>query len=346
MQGIVKAGVDGKFHLFVNNQDTGLKSKDSDYFEYVWKRGEVEKLKRLGLTSIVKEDTKAVVISTPTQISQAVSTVVQAEAYTVDEKFEMMEQLVEMTVKGTTKGMLICGRGGIGKSWTVQSVLDRLNKKDLNKARVELEEQRKALAITTEDDDEEVVDKIDELLQIPKGDYVIIKGYVTPSALYRLLYEHRNRIVVFDDCDRVIRDDNAINVLKGALDTYEERWVHWQTNSTISDLPSCFKFEGQVIVISNMNISQIDEAFRTRCFKVDVAMSPEQRIQRMRTVLHDVMPHVDYNHKLEALELMADSINIAQDISFRSLMSVITIRTEPSVKNWKRMARYSLAQGM
>lgn len=339
MQGIVRQGPGGKFHLFVNGIDTGLKSGLSDYFEYHLRRKDHAKLNALGLTSVRHEDSGVVSVSAP------VGAVVPASAgvsFTIDEKFDMMEDFIAMTIRGSSKGMLITGKGGIGKTYTVLEMLKRMGKTDYMKLRADAG----VTEIDPEEDDEADIEaKVHSLAELGAGgDYVVFKGYASPAALYRLLYEHKNRIIVFDDCDSILKKEDSVNVLKGALDTYEERWVSWNTNASVSDLPPCFKFEGQVIIISNSEMNAIDEAVRTRCFNIDVSMSPEQRVYRMRTVLEHVMPEVDMEFKEDALQLMIDHIDVAVNISFRSLMNVIKIRIEPGLKNWKHNAVYSLVQ--
>ena len=338
MQGVVRQGPEGKFHLFVNGVDTKLKSKDPTYFEYHLARKDIEKLNRLGLTSVRQEDSGAVTAQPPA--NQAVPAVV-GRSFTIDEKFGMMEDLIDMTIRGSSKGMLITGRGGIGKTFTVLERLEKLGKVDYMKARAEAG----VTEIDPEDSDEEIEDKVHSLAELgSSGDYVVFKGYASPAALYRLLYEHQNRIVIFDDCDRIIRDETAVNILKGALDTYDKRWISWNTNAAAPDLPPCFEFKGQVIIITNTEMQNVDEAVRTRCFKVDVSMTPEQRVQRMRSVLPKIMPEVDLHLKEDALKLMTDNLAIAQDVSFRSLMNVIKLRVEPGLKSWEDAAVYLLTQ--
>lgn len=339
MEGIVRQGPDGRFHLFVNGVDTKLKSKDQTYFEYHLGKGDIEKLNRLGVTSVRIEDSKAVTATPPT--NHAMPAVV-TKSFTIDEKFSMMEDLIDMTIRGSSKGMLITGRGGVGKTFTVLERLEKLGKTDYMKVRAE--------AGVTEidpetDDDEDIQAKVHNLAELGSaGDYVVFKGYASPAALYRLLYEHQNRIVIFDDCDRIIRDETAVNILKGALDTYERRWISWNTNASAPDLPPCFEFKGQVIIITNTEMHNVDEAVRTRCFKVDVSMTPEQRVQRMRSVLPNIMPDIDLAYKEEALKLMAAHLSVAQDVSFRSLMNVIKLRVEPGLKNWEDAAVYLMSQ--
>ena len=103
----------------------------------------------------------------------------------------------------------------------------------------------------------------------PNG-YIIFKGTSSPFGLYRALYHHRNQIVVFDDCDAILKDDVASNILKAALDSYDVREITWMSKSTFnpgdmseeeienkiveeSKYPSKFEFRGQIIFISNIH---------------------------------------------------------------------------------------------
>jgi hypothetical protein len=337
MEGVVRVGPSGKFHLFVAGRDTSLKSKDPTYFEYHQVKRDIEKLNALNLTSIRIEDIGAVTFTPPA--GQALPKPVGA--YTVDQKFKWMEQLIKMTIRGSSKGMLITGLGGIGKTYTVLKTLEDMGRTDYMKVRAEAG----ITEILEEDDDAVIEDKVASLATLgSSGDYVVFKGYASPAAIYRLLYEHKNRIVIFDDCDSILKKDDSLNMLKGALDTYEERWISWNTNASAPDLPPCFKFEGQVIIICNMDMMSIDDAVRTRCFKVDVAMTPQQRVERMRSQLANVMTDVDMAYKLEALKVMEDNLDVAIDVSFRSLMNIIKIRVESEIKDWEDVAIYTLTQ--
>lgn len=336
MEGVVRVGPSGKFHLFVAGRDTNLKSKDPTYFEYHQVRRDIDKLNALNLTSIRIEDSGAVTATPP--VGQQLPA---GKTYTVDQKFTMMEKLLKMTIRGSSKGMLITGRGGIGKTHTVLKTLERMGKTDYMKVRAEAG----ITEIMEDDDDSDIEAKVEALANLgASGDYVVFKGYASPAAIYRLLYEHKHRIVVFDDCDSILKKDDSLNVLKSALDTYEDRWVSWNTNAAAPDLPPCFKFEGQVIIICNMDMQAIDDAVRTRCYKVDVAMTPAQRVERMRSQLEHVMPEVDLELKHQVLDVMEDNLELIMDVSFRSLMNAIKIRIEPDMEDWEDVVIYSLTQ--
>ncbi len=65
-------------------------------------------------------------------------------------------------------------------------------------------------------------------------DYVVYKGKVTTFALWRALVENVNKMLVFDDCDSIWDDANAVNILKAALDTGDVREITYNVGRTIN----------------------------------------------------------------------------------------------------------------
>jgi hypothetical protein len=174
-----------------------------------------------------------------------------------------------------------------------------------------------------------------------KGDFIFIKGYSTAKALYRILYENRDKICVFDDCDSIQKDANAVNLIKAAADSYDDRWVSWYSENPFSDLPRSFKFEGQIIFISNLSYHHVDQAIRSRSMCVDLSMTVDQKIERMAKIVEgeEFMPNLPIEHKRDALEFLKEKRFVVRDLTLRSLISVAKIRTGGS-DNWKSLAEY------
>ena len=261
------------------------------------------------LASMVGDIEQAIVVATEKQ-----------NRYGINERFSFVEKLVNMVASGVQPSAVITGEGGLGKTYTVTKTLEANGYKDIS----DLADFQVGTIINT------------------RKCFTMVKGYSTAKGLYRTLFENNKSIIVFDDCDAVLKDPVALNLLKGALDSYGKRIISWNADMRDDDLPRSFNFEGRVIFISNMDQDRIDQAIRSRSMMIDLSMSPEQKIDRMEFIAKsdEFMPEFALDHKMDALALIREVANEAKEISLRTLISVTKIRS--SNKDWKEMATYLL----
>ena len=172
-------------------------------------------------------------------------------------------------------------------------------------------------------------------------DYFHIKGYASARGLYETLYRHNGCILVFDDCDNALTDPVAVELLKGALDSYDVRTIAWLTAAkNAGQIPPRFDFTGSVIFISNRMLADIDEAVHNRSLVIDLQMSRAEILERMQTLL----PHVETNATAEqrrlAMRFIREWAPSIQQLSLRTLISVLRIiRANP--RSWESLAIYA-----
>lgn len=247
----------------------------------------------------------------------------KAEKFNINERFEFVENLVQMIATGLTPSAVITGEGGLGKTYTVNKTLIASGLKDLTDLG--------AL-------------EVNSVVRRTKA-FVSVKGYSTPKGLYRTLYENKDSVIVFDDCDSILKDPVALNLLKSALDSYGKRVISWMAEGfgRDDDLPRSFEFKGRVIFISNLSQDKIDQAIRSRSMMVDLTMNEDQKIDRMETIAasDEFLPEFSSEFKQDALQLIRELKEDAKEISLRTLISVTKIRASGQ-KNWKGMATYIL----
>ena len=248
----------------------------------------------------------------------------KAEQFNINERFEFVENLVEMIATGLTPSAVITGEGGLGKTYTVNKTLVAQGLKDLTDAG--------ALEVGS------TVNR--------RNSFTSVKGYSTPKGLYRTLYENKDSVVVFDDCDSILKDPVALNLLKSALDSYGKRIISWNAEAGFGrddELPRSFEFKGRVIFISNLSQDKIDQAIRSRSMMVDLSMTEDQKIERMEVIAasDEFLPEFTTEYKRDALDLIRSLKEDAKEISLRTLISVTKIRASGN-KNWKGMATYIL----
>lgn len=224
--------------------------------------------------------------------------------YTINQRFEFLDQLAKMVIKGETPSLIVTGEGGLGKTHAITQAIES---SDL----------------------------------IPNYEYVFIKGYSTARGLYNALFDNNHKLIVYDDCDSILEDRVALNILKSALDSYDKRTITWAARMNRNDeYPQQFDFSGRIIFISNKSKESMDDALLSRSLTVDLSMTPDDKIQRIASILSSIMPEYSIEAKTDALNFLSefkDQVNL----NIRMFIMVTKMRVS-FPENWKDMARYMI----
>ena len=197
--------------------------------------------------------------------------------------FNNLRNLTRMVGKGLQPSLVVTGMAGMGKTHIVKETLEQLGLKESN-------------------------------------EFVHFKGRATAAGLYITLYENSDKIIILDDCDSVFKDDDAVNILKGALDSYDTRRISYITSRELKDtylnpVPRQFDFTGKVIFISNFEQSKIDEAIKSRSFVQDISMTTEQVFTRMEQLINKIEPRIKKEDKILALSIMKELNETYQNVN-------------------------------
>lgn len=295
-----------------------LKSASKDYVVDKIVNQISAKAQQLGVTAVEE-------IGAETQAFPAAKSSDPDMFFGINERFQIMEDFVDMVATRTTPSSIVTGEGGLGKTHTVMKALRKAGLKDISEmdigAGLDPEASRKA--------------------------YIVVKGFSTAKGLFRTLYENRNKIVVFDDCDSVMKDPVAANLLKGALDSYDKRTITWNAESFggDDDLPKSFEFTGGVIFISNMPMYKIPQALISRSLPADVSMTRPEIIERMAAIVAegDFLADFEMSHKTDALAFIAKHANnpAVKSLNLRTLILATKARaTKP--EHWERLSLYAM----
>ena len=237
--------------------------------------------------------------------------------------FDDMRKLLKLVITRKRNSIIISGLAGVGKSFTVE---ETLKESGLVKGR----------------------------------DFEIIKGKSTSYALYQSLFENRDKLIVYDDCDSILKNKDAINMLKAALDTNKERVISWKSKSTFNPdpletieikkliqkgkLPDHFDFRGRIIFITNIYYKNIDDALLSRSFVIDVTLQAKDVLLRIETILDNIMrdvPEATYDIKKQVLDYfkyLVKNNQLKKPMSIRTFIAGVIIRLSGD-ENWKRLVR-------
>ena len=188
--------------------------------------------------------------------------------------FNNLSALTRMVGRGVQPSLVVTGMAGMGKTHIVKNTLIELGLKE-------------------------------------SSDFVHFKGRATPAGLFITLYQNSDKVIILDDCDSVFKDEDAVNILKAALDSYDTRKISYISSKQLKDeygdpIPSHFEFTGRIIFISNISQNKLDEAIRSRSFVADISMTTAQLFTRMEQLMSKMETSIPMASKEQALAIMKD----------------------------------------
>ena len=244
------------------------------------------------------------------------------------ERFEILEDMTRAVKAGNVRAMIVSGAPGVGKSFGVEKVLSK------------------------HDTFAQLAD--DQKLK----KYEIIKGSMSPIGLYKKLFDFSDKksILVLDDCDHLMVDEVALNILKGALDSSKKRVINWLTDSRSlaqEGVPNTFEFKGGMIFITNLKFSNVRSqklkdhlaAIESRCHYLDLTIdTAREKMLRIKQIVQDGMLD-DYNftdqQKADILEFIETNRHSMRELSLRTVIKTAEI-VKSMPDRWQRVAAMTL----
>jgi hypothetical protein len=243
------------------------------------------------------------------------------------ERFEILEDMTRAVKKGDVRAMIVSGPPGVGKSFGVEKVLGK----------------------------HELMANIANDEKLKK--FEIVKGAMSAIGLYKKLYEFSDRkcVLVFDDCDSVLLDDVALNILKAALDSSKKRTIAWNTDSrslSQEGVPNQFEFSGGCIFITNIKFENVRSkklqdhlaALESRCHYLDLTIDTErEKLLRIKQIVNDgMLDEYEFNDvdKQEVIEFVYTNAKRMRELSLRMVLKVADLR-KSMPKTWRRVAELS-----
>ncbi len=236
-------------------------------------------------------------------------------------RFNVLDEMSAACIAGNIRAMIVSGPPGVGKSHGVSLQMEKAS----------------------------LFDKIAG--KRPRFD--IVKGAMSGIGLFSKLYKYSDskNVLVFDDCD-IWEDPDALNVLKGALDSGKTRRISWNKDSRIlreEGIPNTFNFNGSVIFITNLNFADRRsnkikahlDALQSRCHYLDLTINSERdKMLRIKQVHRDADGGLFKDYDLsdeqssEVMSYMWDNHNKLREVSLRMALKVADlVKISPS--NWQ-----------
>lgn len=187
-------------------------------------------------------------------------------------KHKLLKEYTNVLLNGTQNLLVVKGHFGMGKTYTIGSILKELDLKDgIN--------------------------------------YQYISGYITPKQLFNVLSSCRimekPKLFWFDDIEGVLGNKTSIALLKSALwEVNGKRLVSYQTSKNSDELPA-FEFNGKVIlVVNSLNQEKVlGRSLLDRGIYYDMTLDPEEVVYYIENmVLPNIEKDIPINEKWSVWE--------------------------------------------
>jgi hypothetical protein len=238
-------------------------------------------------------------------------------------RFAVLDEMSKACIGGNIRAMIVTGPAGIGKSYGVNLQMEKASMFDH--------------------------------LASKKVRFEVVKGAMSGIGLFAKLYKFSDakNVLVFDDCD-IWEDQDALNVLKGALDSGKTRRISWNKDSRIlreEGIPNSFNFDGSVIFITNKSFDKKAgkmqphmDALQSRCHFLDLTINTERdKMLRIKQVHRDadggLFADYDFTQEQtdEIMSFIWDNHNKLREVSLRMCLKVADLVKISS--NWRELAK-------
>jgi hypothetical protein len=239
-------------------------------------------------------------------------------------RFAVLDEMSKACISGDIRAMIVTGPAGIGKSHGVNLQMEKASMFDR--------------------------------LASKKVRFEVVKGAMSGIGLFAKLYKFSDakNVLVFDDCD-IWDDQDAINVLKGALDSGKTRRISWNKDSrTLREegIPNSFNFNGSVIFITNKSFADKKagkmqphlDALQSRCHFLDLTVDSERdKMLRIKQVHRDadggLFADYDFTQEQtdEIMSFIWDNHTKLREVSLRMCLKVADLVKISA--NWRELAK-------
>ena len=239
-------------------------------------------------------------------------------------RFAVLDEMSKACISGDIRAMIVTGPAGIGKSHGVALQMEKASMFDR--------------------------------LASKKVRFEVVKGAMSGIGLFAKLYKFSDakNVLVFDDCD-IWEDQDAINVLKGALDSGKTRRISWNKDSRIlrdEGIPNTFNFNGSIIFITNKSFDAKKagkmqphlDALQSRCHFLDLTVDSERdKMLRIKQVHRDadggLFSEYDFTQEQtdEIMSFIWDNHSKLREVSLRMCLKVADLVKISA--NWRELAK-------
>lgn len=241
-------------------------------------------------------------IKTKEEFDKSVKQIKKEDVGILKKKYEIPREYIKALVKGYIKSLILLGKMGIGKSFLVLQVLNK----------------------------------------IEKANYSYHIGFSSPMALYKSLYENRgkDKIVVFDDTHGLISQPQALSILLSALYSVSgKRKIMWNSTTAKLKIPTEFIYEAKTILITNeLPKTLASDLVNSRCLVHKFEFRWKELIQIMYSIAKTKHKKLSEKERIKIVDFIKENSDESTENFDLRVQNKIENLYLYDKKNWEKLS--------
>ena len=244
----------------------------------------------------------------------------------IAKRFEVLDYLTSSCITANTRCLIVSGPAGLGKSFSIEQKIAAWDKTEKN--------------------------------------HKYVKGTVRATGLYKALYDFRKKgqILILDDADCVFKDEETLNLLKGACDTSDRRRLSWLSESNLvsekgETVPKSFEYEGTIIFITNLDFDALIAkngtlaphlaAMISRAHYLSMGMKTKRDylIRISQVIKQGLMKGLTSKEQIDVVHFLNVHSDTMRELSLRAVVKLATLRKARRAGGpWEEIAEITMCR--
>ncbi len=189
----------------------------------------------------------------------------------------------------------------------------------------------------------EIVDTLNKT--VGENGYSIISGKSSPIEVYNTIHENRYGVVVWDDCDSIFDNADAINIIKAATQVNHKtgkRTVQWKTNTKLVDVQE-FDTEVKIIAITNRNFAKASmtkaRPLVSRSYFVQFENNRDEILERTRVIAKKELFGLTQKERDEVVDYISQYKSFTPDLRLYRAVASLRAKAKTEGFDWKQVGK-------
>jgi len=177
---------------------------------------------------------------------------------------------------------------------------------------------------------------------IEEKEHLFLTSHCTPLEFHNLLYENRNKSIVLEDMDKMLKSPIMVSLLKQLCETRQVKEIQYSSTTGRLTVPRSFKTSSNVLISCNKLLARDKNmlALLSRGLHIDFQPTHQELLNKMQEILYKVdVSRLDKKGRDEVYRFVKANAEFADNLNLRHLVRGLQMKEFAEINRnfrWKK----------